>query len=68
LLNRVTDFYLKSGDFNGYYFHKEGDEERAEAVELVRSEFLQVVGEDDYPNPISGPGPRAAPTKTRSRL
>jgi hypothetical protein len=57
LLKRVTYFYLKSRDFNGYAFHKEGDEERAEAVELVRQGLLQVVSEEDYMNPHIRPWP-----------
>lgn len=56
-LKRVTDFYLKSGDFNGYYFHEEDDQERAEAVDLVRQGMLQVVGEEDYMNPHIRPWP-----------
>lgn len=57
LLERVIDCYLKSGDFNGYYFHKEDEDERAEAVELVRSGLLQVVSEEDYLNPHIRPWP-----------
>jgi hypothetical protein len=57
LLKRVTDFYLQSGDFNGYSFHKEGEEERAEAVRLTSEGLLQVVGEEDYLNPHIRPWP-----------
>jgi hypothetical protein len=57
LLKQVVDFYLKSGDFNGYYFHKEEDAERAEAIDLVRQGLLQVVSEEDYLNPHIRPWP-----------
>jgi hypothetical protein len=61
LLKRVTDFYLKSRDFNGYLFHKEGDEERAEAVGLIRQGLLEVLNEEDYMNPHIRPWPSRRP-------
>lgn len=57
LLKRVIDQYLKSGDFNGLYFHEATGTEREEAIDLTRQELLQVVGEEDYPNPHIRPWP-----------
>jgi hypothetical protein len=57
LLKRVIDFYLRSGDFNGYYIHNEAEEERAEAIGLVRQGLLQVVDEEDWMNPHIRPWP-----------
>jgi hypothetical protein len=57
LLKRVTDYYLKSGDFNGLYFHESDEEQRLEAIGLVRDGYLQVVSEADYLNPHIRPWP-----------
>ena len=57
LLKRATDHYLKSGDFNGLYFHESEPDQRQEAVDLVRGGYLQVVSEADYPNPHIRPWP-----------
>lgn len=52
LRKAVIDYYLKSRDFNGYYLGGDVDKlTQKNAKELVRDELLQVVDEQDYPNP-----------------
>ncbi len=51
LLEEVVKQYLESRDFNGYYFHKASATVLAEAKKLLNEGFVQVVDENDYPNP-----------------
>lgn len=53
VLETVIEYYLNSGDFNGLYVAKGrlSDAEIDEVADLVRAGLLQVVGEEDYPNP-----------------
>jgi len=53
LLDLVVDHYLTSGDFNGLYIGTGHvtPEELLHASELVSRGLIQVVTEEDYPNP-----------------
>jgi hypothetical protein len=55
LLDRVRDRYLSSGDFNGYFFNHEHATDHRAAIELVRAGLVEVVTEEDYPNPSIRP-------------
>jgi hypothetical protein len=57
LLDRICDQYLNSGDFNGLYFSAANGAEHAEAMTLVRDGLVEVVSEEDYPNPSIRPWP-----------
>ena len=57
LLKRVIDYYLKSADFNGLYFHEAAEEQYQEAIMLVRDGSVQVVSEEDWLNPHIRPWP-----------
>lgn len=50
-MEQVKIQYLTSGDYNGLYLSKDSGEAILEAIALVKSELIQVVSEDDYPNP-----------------
>lgn len=50
LLAEVVERYLRSGDFNGLFVGA-GDPRRAAAEELVRGGLIEVIGEEDFPNP-----------------
>jgi hypothetical protein len=57
LLKRVVERYRKSQDFNGLHFTGENEAERTVAAALVRDGLVQVVSEEDYPNPHIRPWP-----------
>jgi hypothetical protein len=57
LMNEIKDRYLNSGDFNGLYLDRESAHLIPAAMELVRNGSVQVVGEQDYPNPHIRPWP-----------
>ena len=57
LLKRVVGQYRKSQDFNGLHFTGKSDAERTVAAALVRDGLVQVVSEEDYPNPHIRPWP-----------
>lgn len=58
LLKLVTDCYLKSRDFNGYYLGGDIDTVvLGRAKQLVRDGIIQVVDEQDYMNPHIRPWP-----------
>lgn len=53
ILNRISDFYLESRDFNGLPIRPEnltGKDIKA-VEELLRQGLVQVVSENDFPNP-----------------
>ena len=57
LLKEILRHYSSSRDFNGLFFTG-GDRLRmSAAIELVRGEMVQVVSEEDYPNPHIRPWP-----------
>lgn len=56
-LDRVIERYLSSGDFNGLYVAAENADEIRSAVELVEQGLVQVVSEEDFPNPHIRPWP-----------
>ena len=51
LVDRICNRYLESGDFNGLFFSNDHVAEHAEAIELVRAGLVEVVTEEDFPNP-----------------
>lgn len=57
LIKLVLERYRTSRDFNGLYFNPDSDDLRAEAIELTKKGLVQVVSEDDYPNPHIRPWP-----------
>lgn len=59
LLDQVTSSYLESGDFNGFYVARGVIQESKllELRELVVSGLVQIVSEEDYPNPHIRPWP-----------
>ncbi|GAA5127224.1 hypothetical protein [Pseudonocardia adelaidensis] len=57
LLNEIINTYLKSRDFNGLLFRDASDEAKEHVIRLVKSGKVQVVSEEDYPNPHIGRGP-----------
>ena len=65
LLSQIIDHYLESKDFNGLYFDGSDAEALQSAVELVRSGEVQVVGEQDYPNPHIRPWPSRRSTQAQ---
>jgi hypothetical protein len=59
VLDEVIEFYLNSGDFNGFYV-SEGRLSKPdikEVARLVRAGLLQVVGDSDFLNPHIRPWP-----------
>lgn len=57
LLESVKARYLTSRDFNGFYVSQESAAHIPEAIRLVKSGLVQVVSEEDYPNPHIRPWP-----------
>lgn len=51
LLKDVLNFYAVSRDFNGLYLNGNDQARMHAAIELVRAGTIQVVSEEDYPNP-----------------
>jgi hypothetical protein len=49
LLAEVVEQYLRSGDFNGLAFADETRRDSAKA--LIREGLVEVIGEEDFPNP-----------------
>lgn len=49
--------YRESRDFNGLYFDAPNENVRKAAIELTLKGFVQVVSEEDYPNPYIRPWP-----------
>lgn len=50
MLAEIVERYLRSGDFNGLFIES-GDPRRTAAEELVRAGLIEVIGEEDFPNP-----------------
>lgn len=58
LLKQILRYYAKSRDFNGVYFDGSKPAELQEAAtELVSEGLVQVMTEEDYPNPHIRPWP-----------
>lgn len=57
LLKNILLRYRTSRDFNGLYFDAEYEGLIEEAIDLTKAEMVQVVSEDDYPNPHIRPWP-----------
>lgn len=57
LLKRVIRYYFATGDFNGLYLDANSDDLMQSAIGLTRRGLLQVVSEEDYPNPHIRPWP-----------
>ena len=55
LLDRISGLYLTSGDFKGDFFNHEHAAEHGDAIELVRAGLVEVVSEQDFPNPSIRP-------------
>lgn len=56
-LKRVLDQYRTSQDFNGLHFRDVSTVAKEEVVALVAQGLVQVVSEEDYPNPHIRPWP-----------
>src|SRR5437016_835927 len=50
LLAKVIDRYLGSRDFNGFFIGA-GDSRGAAVEMLIREGLVELIGEDDFPNP-----------------
>lgn len=61
LLDKVIEQYLGSHDFNGYPFRMEDEGRRKEVTELVRAGLIEVISDEDYPNPHIRPWPCRRP-------
>jgi hypothetical protein len=58
ILKEVIARYRMSSDFNGLHFRPtRTTAERAEAARLIRDGLIEVVSEQDYPNPHIRPWP-----------
>jgi len=57
LLERVIDQYLSSRDFNGLYVSAEDRKTISPAIALVKQGLIEVVTEEDFPNPHIRPWP-----------
>jgi len=57
IFNRIVERYRNSRDFNGLHFLGETEGTRAAVIALVRDDLVQVVSEEDYPNPHIRPWP-----------
>jgi len=57
LLKRVLQFYSQSPDFNGLYVDGKDQATMLAAIDLIGDGMIQVVSEEDYPNPHIRPWP-----------
>jgi hypothetical protein len=57
LLDAVCAAYLESGDFNGLLLYGADATIKQQAMEAVRADMVQVVTQEDYPNPSIRPWP-----------
>jgi len=51
LLKQILNKYRNSRDFNGLYFDSQFEDQKEEAIILTKQGLVQVVSEEDYPNP-----------------
>ncbi len=56
-LKRIIQRYIESRDFNGFYLDGTDQRERQTAIKLTQAGLVQVVSEEDYPNPHIRPWP-----------
>lgn len=57
LLSQILNRYRTSRDFNGFYFDAEFTNFLDEAIRLTKEGLVQVVSDEDYPNPHIRPWP-----------